>query len=140
VTLSATAFGQNFLIPRIVYQLDTGIFLNRQQENKVLETYYWKEVYKENLDSMFLQAYDCQLALNQVKYNYISLSDTYTKLEEQYYILQEGCTDELRKKDGLLEEKDKFIAKENNRKKRWRTIALAEGGTLVVILTLLVLL
>jgi hypothetical protein len=89
---------------------------------------------------MFLQAYDCQLALNQVKYNYISLSDTYTKLEEQYYILQEGCTDELRKKDGLLEEKDKFIAKENNRKKRWRTIALAEGGTLVVILTLLVLL
>lgn len=89
---------------------------------------------------MFLQAYDCQLALNQVKYNYISLSDTYTKLEEQYYILQEGCTDELRKKDGLLADKDKFIAKENKRKKNWRTIALAEGGTLVVIITLLVLL
>jgi hypothetical protein len=114
--------------------------LNRQQENKVLETYYWKEVYKENLDSMFLQAYDCQLALNQVKYNYISLSGNYSKLEEQYYILQEGCTDELRKKDGLLEEKDKYIAKSEKRKTRWRTIALAEGGTLVVIITLLVLL
>lgn len=89
---------------------------------------------------MFLQAYDCQLALNQVKYNYISLSGTYTKLEEQYYILQEGCTDELRKKDGLLADKERFIAKENNRKKRWRTIALSEGGVLVVIITLLVIL
>lgn len=89
---------------------------------------------------MFLQAYDCQLALNQVKYNYISLSGTYTKLEEQYYILQEGCTEELRKKDGLLADKEKFIAKENNRKKRWRTIALSEGGVLVVIITLLVIL
>ena len=89
---------------------------------------------------MFLQAYDCQLALNQVKYNYISLSGTYTKLEEQYYILQEGCTEELRKKDGLLEEKEKYILKSEKRKKNWRTVALAEGGTLVFILTLLVIL
>lgn len=89
---------------------------------------------------MFLQAYDCQLALNQVKYNYISLSGTYTKLEEQYYILQEGCTEELRKKDGLLEEKEKYILKSEKRKKNWRTVALAEGGTLVLILTLLVIL
>jgi len=89
---------------------------------------------------MFLQAYDCQLALNQVKYNYISLSGNYTKLEDQYYLLQNGCTDELRKKDGLLADKDKFITKENDRKKRWRTIALSEGGVLVVIITLLVVL
>lgn len=89
---------------------------------------------------MFLQAYDCQLALNQVKYNYISLSGTYTKLEEQYYILQEGCTEELRKKDGLLAEKDKYILKSEKRKRNWRTVAFAEGGTLVLIITLLVIL
>ena len=84
VTLSVTVFGQKFSAPRIVYQLDTGIFLNRSQEEKVIETFYWKNIYKENLDSMFLQAYDCQLYLKKLSLNYSALSDSYVRLDEKH--------------------------------------------------------
>ena len=137
---SVTAFGQFYSIPRIVYQQDTGIFLNNAQEEKVLETYYWKEVYEENLDSMFLQAYDCQLTLEDVTMNYYKLSDNYDMLLEQYYNLDEYCKSEISKKDGLIKEKDEFIAKENKRKKIWRKIAVVEGGVLVIVTTLIILL
>jgi hypothetical protein len=113
--------------------------LNKQQEDKVLQTYYWKEVYKENLDSMFLQAYDCELTLKKVQLNYLDLGRNYTQLENEYIDLNNNCTEELRKKDGLLEEKDQSIMKENKHKKGWRKVALVEGGVIIAIVTLIVL-
>lgn len=89
---------------------------------------------------MFLQAYDCQLTLEDVTMNYYRLSDNYDLLLKQYYNLEDYCNSEIKKKDGLLKDKDEFIAKENNRKKGWRKVAFVEGGVIVAIVTILIIL
>ena len=139
VTLSATVFGQRFSAPRIVYQLDTGIFLNRSQEEKVIETFYWKNIYKENLDSMFLQAYDCQLYLKKLSLNYSTLSDSYVRLDEKHKELRRDCTLELREKDIQIDQLGIKLDREIDRKKKWRRVALVEGGIITAIILILVL-
>ena len=89
---------------------------------------------------MFLQAYDCQLTLEDVTMNYYKLSDDYDMLLKQYYNLDDYCKSEISKKDGLIEEKDKNLAKENKHKKGWRKVAIVEGGVIVAIVTILVIL
>ena len=89
---------------------------------------------------MFLQAYDCQLTLEDVTMNYYKLSDNYDMLLKQYYSLDDYCKSEISKKDGLIKEKDEFIAKENKRKKGWRKVALVEGGVIITVITLIILL
>ena len=137
--LSVTVYGQRFSAPRIVYQLDTGIFLNRSQEEKVIETFYWKNIYKENLDSMFLQAYDCQLYLKKLSLNYSALSDSYERLDEKYKDLRRDCTLELREKDIQLDQAKIKLDREIDRKKKWRRVALVEGGIITAIILILVL-
>ena len=139
VILNVTAFGQKFSAPRIVYQLDTGIFLNRKQEEKVIETFYWKNIYKENLDSMFLQAYDCQLYLKKISFNYSQLSDSYVRLDEKHKDLRRDCTLELREKDVQLDQAKIKLDREDNRKRKWKTVALIEGGIITTIILRLVL-
>jgi len=139
VTLSVTVFGQKFSAPRIVYQLDTGIFLNRSQEEKVIETFYWKNIYKENLDSMFLQAYDCQMYLKKLSLNYSALSDSYERLDEKYKELRRDCTLELREKDVQIDQLGIKLDREIDRKKKWRRVALVEGGIITAIVLILAL-
>lgn len=139
VILNVTAFGQKFSAPRIVFQLDTGIFLNRSQEEKVIETFYWKNIYKENLDSMFLQAYDCQLYLKKLSLNYSALSDSYVRLDEKHKELRKDCTLELREKDTQIDQMNIKLDREDNRKRNWRRIALVEGGIITAVILILVL-
>jgi hypothetical protein len=132
-------YGQKFSAPRIVYQLDTGIFLNKKQEEKVIETFYWKNIYKENLDSMFLQAYDCQMYLKKISLNYSALSDSYVRLDEKHKELRRDCTLELREKDTQLDQAKIKLDREIDRKKKWRRVALVEGGIITAIILILVL-
>ena len=56
--------------------------MNQKQEEKVLETFKWKLIYKDNLEEMFLQAVDCSLYLEDLSHQYDELSDKYDNLAD----------------------------------------------------------
>ena len=88
---------------------------------------------------MFLQAYDCQQYLKKLSLNYSQLSDSYDRLDDKYKELKKSCTLELREKDTQIDQLGIKLDREDNRKRRWRTIALAEGGIITAIVLILVL-
>ena len=88
---------------------------------------------------MFLQAYDCQLYLKKISLNYSQLSDSYESLDEKHRDLRHDCTLELREKDIKIDQLGIKLDREDTRKRRWRTIALVEGGILTAIVLILAL-
>ena len=88
---------------------------------------------------MFLQAYDCQMYLKKISLNYSQLSDSYVRLDEKHKDLRRDCTLELREKDIQLDQANIKLDREDNRKRRWRRIALTEGGIITAIILILVL-
>jgi hypothetical protein len=88
---------------------------------------------------MFLQAYDCQLYLKKLSLNYSALSDSYVRLDEKHKELRKDCTLELREKDVQLDQAKIKLDREIDRKKKWRRVALVEGGIITTIILILVL-
>lgn len=88
---------------------------------------------------MFLQAYDCQMYLKKISLNYSQLSDSYVRLDEKHKDLRRDCTLELREKDIQLDQANIKLDREDNRKRRWRRVALTEGGIITAIILILVL-
>jgi len=88
---------------------------------------------------MFLQAYDCQLYLKKLSLNYSALSDSYERLDEKYKDLRRDCTLELREKDIQIDQLSIKLDREIDRKKKWRRVALVEGGIITAIVLILVL-
>jgi hypothetical protein len=86
---------------------------------------------------MFLQAYDCQQYLKKISFNYASLSSSYDKIDDKYRDLQKNCTLELREKDIKIDQLEIKLDREDNRKRRWRRIALVEGGIITAIILIL---
>ncbi len=86
---------------------------------------------------MFLQAYDCQLALEDVQMNYLRLSGYYDQLRDEYDKLNQACNEELEKQKKQKEELQKQVATETERKKRWRRVAIGEGIGLGVVIILI---
>ena len=88
---------------------------------------------------MFLQAYDCQMYLKKISLNYSQLSDSYVRLDEKHKELRRDCTLELREKDIQLDQAKIKLDREDGRKRKWRTIALVEGGIITAAILILVL-
>jgi len=88
---------------------------------------------------MFLQAYDCQLYLKKLSLNYSTLSDSYVRLDEKHKELRRDCTLELREKDIQIDQLGIKLDREIDRKKKWRRVALVEGGIITAIILILVL-
>ena len=88
---------------------------------------------------MFLQAYDCQLYLKKISLNYSQLSDNYVSLDEKHKDLRRDCTLELREKDIQLDQANIKLDREDGRKRRWRRVAIMEGGIITAIILILVL-
>jgi len=88
---------------------------------------------------MFLQAYDCQLYLKKISLNYSQLSDSYERLDEKHRDLRKDCTLELREKDTQIDQLNIKLDREDGRKRKWRRIAIAEGGIITAIILILVL-
>jgi hypothetical protein len=113
--------------------------LNKEQEEKVLETFKWKLAYQENLDSMFLQAYDCLLYAEELQNNYFSLSIKYDGLGSEYDKLEKDCTEKL------VQQHEQILGLENNlfieqsRKRTWRGVAIGEGVIITGIFLLILL-
>ena len=88
---------------------------------------------------MFLQAYDCQMYLKKLSLNYSALSDSYERLDEKYKELRRDCTLELREKDIQIDQLSIKLDREIDRKKKWRRVALVEGGIITAIILILAL-
>ena len=88
---------------------------------------------------MFLQAYDCQMYLKKLSLNYSALSDSYERLDEKYKDLRRDCTLELREKDIQIDQLSIKLDREIDRKKKWRRVALVEGGIITAIILILAL-
>ena len=124
---SVTVCGQKFLPQRIVYQGDTGIFLNQKQESDILQSLKYKEVYKQNLDSMFKFTVNCTIALQSTYSLYDKLQVEYDSLETTALEFKAKAETEEKAKNEALNK----AAREENRKKNWRTVALSEGSIIL---------
>lgn len=134
--ISVTVCGQKFLPQRIVYQGDTGIFLNRKQENEILQALKFKEVYKQNLDSMFQFTVNCTGALR-------ASNQMYSELQDKFVDLQDVAEDEKARADNeekLKKDALEKAAQEENKKKNWRTVAISEGGIILTAIAFIVFL
>jgi hypothetical protein len=88
---------------------------------------------------MFLQAYDCQMYLKKISLNYSQLSDSYVRLDEKHSELRKNCTLELREKDVKIDQLGIKLDREDTRKRKWRKVALIEGGIITAIILILAL-
>jgi len=77
--------------------------------------------------------------LKKISLNYSQLSDSYVRLDEKHKDLRRDCTLELREKDIQLDQANIKLDREDNRKRRWRRVALVEGGIITAIILILVL-
>jgi hypothetical protein len=77
--------------------------------------------------------------LKKLSLNYSALSDSYERLDEKYKELRRDCTLELREKDVQLDQAKIKLDREIDRKKKWRRVALVEGGIITAIVLILVL-
>jgi hypothetical protein len=77
--------------------------------------------------------------LKKLSLNYSALSDSYERLDEKYKDLRRDCTLELREKDIQLDQAKIKLDREIDRKKKWRRVALVEGGIITAIVLILVL-
>jgi predicted metalloenzyme YecM len=77
--------------------------------------------------------------LKKLSLNYSALSDRYERLDEKYKELRRDCTLELREKDIQIDQLSIKLDREIDRKKKWRRVALVEGGIITAIVLILVL-
>jgi hypothetical protein len=77
--------------------------------------------------------------LKKLSLNYSALSDSYERLDEKYKELRRDCTLELREKDVQLDQAKIKLDREIDRKKKWRRVALVEGGIITAIILILAL-
>jgi hypothetical protein len=77
--------------------------------------------------------------LKKLSLNYSALSDSYERLDEKYKDLRRDCTLELREKDIQLDQAKIKLDREIDRKKKWRRVALVEGGIITAIVLILAL-
>jgi len=97
--------------------------LNRKQENEVIKTYRYKELYKANLDSMFRYANKCTDALLECNRSYSDLKVSYNKLEAKATEYKNDAIECAALHKRALSDLDT----ENTRKRIWRRIAIGEG-------------
>ncbi len=120
---------------RIVFQGDTGIFFNKKQEAELLVKLKYKEVYKENFDSLYKFSINCSRNVEQLRNDYDNLNVLYDSLEVEANNQRQIAKTEK----SLRVDTENKLSEEKNRKKIWRRVAIIEGSGLLLI-TLFILL
>lgn len=112
--------------------------MNAKQEEKVLEAFKWKQIYAENLEEMFLQAYDCNLTVE-------ILTENLSIVKTQKDLLYKTANDSINtlNKTIIKEVKENTRQREKNAKLEtkkvfWRTVAIVEG-VVITIVTIIIL-
>lgn len=85
---------------------------------------------------MFLQAHDCMIYYEVLRYDYTSLSNQFNLLNDEYNILLDDCKQKLVDSHSRLVLAEENLVKEQSRKRTWRSIAITEGVVILGIVGL----
>jgi len=123
--LSLTALGQAIKPHRIVFNGDTGIFFNKQQEILLLTIIKNERANKLELEQMYIYKNNCDTQLKAEQKVNADLNKLFTEMESEANRLKEKYNNEVIEH---AKTKDK-LEKQSDKKKKWRGIAI---GSLAV--------
>lgn len=128
-----TAFGQVLKPHRIVYEGDTGVFFNKQQELLLLTIIKTEKAQKKEIEQLYVYKNNCDEQLLKEQKHSEDLNKAFTSMEVEAKLQREKYITEK-----IEHEKTKVdLQTQTNKKKNWRNLAL---GSILVngILTFLI--
>lgn len=128
-----TAFGQVLKPHRIVYEGDTGVFFNKQQELLLLTIIKTEKAQKKEIEQLYVYKNNCDEQLLKEQKHSEDLNKAFTSMEAEAKLQREKYITEK-----IEHEKTKVdLQTQTNKKKNWRNLAL---GSILVngILTFLI--
>lgn len=123
--LNLTALGQAIKPHRIVYNGDTGIFFNKQQEIILLGIVKTERAQKLELEQMYVYKNNCDEQLKAEQKANADLNKSFTAMESEAKRLMDKYNNELIEHAKTKEK----LEIQTDRKKKWRGIGI---GSVIV--------
>lgn len=118
-----TAFGQVLKPHRIVYEGDTGIFFNKQQELILLTIIKTEKAQKKEIEQLYIYKDNCDNQLKAEQKANADMNKLFTDMESEANRLKEKYNNELIEHAKTKEK----LEIQTNRKKKWRNAAIGSG-------------
>ena len=118
--LSLTVLGQAIKPNRIVFNGDTGIFFNKQQEILLLTIIKNERANKLELEQMYIYKNNCDEQLKKEQKANADLNKLFTEMESEANRLKEKYNNELIEHAKTKEK----LEIQTDRKKKWRGTAI----------------
>ena len=118
--LSLTVLGQAIKPNRIVFNGDTGIFFNKQQEILLLTIIKNEKAHKLELEQMYIYKNNCDEQLKKEQKANADLNKLFTEMESEANRLKEKYNNELIEHAKTKEK----LEIQTDRKKKWRGTAI----------------
>lgn len=118
--LSLTVLGQAIKPNRIVFNGDTGIFFNKQQEILLLTIIKNEKAHKLELEQMYIYKNNCDEQLKKEQKANADLNKLFTEMESEANRLKEKYNNELIEHAKTKEK----LEIQTDRKKKWRGIGI----------------
>jgi len=120
-----TVLGQAIKPNRIVFNGDTGIFFNKQQEILLLTIIKNEKAHKLELEQMYIYKNNCDEQLKKEQRANADLNKLFTEMESEANRLREKYNNELIEHSKTKEK----LEIQTDRKKKWRGIGI---GSVIV--------
>ena len=118
-----TAFGQVLKPHRIVYEGDTGVFFNKQQELTLLTIIKTEKAQKKEIEQLYIYKDNCDNQLKAEQKANADMNKLFTDMESEANRLKEKYNNELIE-HAKTQEKLKI---QKDRKRKWRNAAIGSG-------------
>jgi hypothetical protein len=118
-----TALGQAIKPHRIVFNGDTGIFFNKQQEILLLAIIKTEKAQKLELEQMYVYKNNCDEQLKKEQKANADLNKLFTDMEKEANRLKDLYNNELIEHAKTKEK----LEIQTDRKKKWRLVAIGSG-------------
>lgn len=125
ILLNLTVLGQAIKPNRIVFNGDTGIFFNKQQEILLLAIVKTEKAQKLELEQMYIYKNNCDELLKKEQKANADLNKLFTDMESEANRLREKYNNELIEHAKTKEK----LEIQTDRKKKWRATAI---GSVIV--------
>ena len=123
VLLSSIVLGQAIKPNRIVFNGDTGIFFNKQQEILLLAIVKTEKAQKLELEQMYVYKNNCDEQLKKEQKTNTDLNKLFTDMEKEANRLRDLYNNELIEHAKTKEK----LEIQTDRKKKWRLVAIGSG-------------
>ena len=123
VLFSSIVLGQAIKPNRIVFNGDTGIFFNKQQEILLLAIVKTEKAQKLELEQMYTYKNNCDEQLKKEQKTNTDLNKLFTDMEKEANRLRDLYNNELIEHAKTKEK----LEIQTDRKKKWRLVAIGSG-------------